>query len=133
MHFDDLDVEVRVQDGGNLAGQLGQQIDPDAHVRRPHDRNLGGAVGHHCVLLRLKARGSRNQRRPGLGGEPGMGHGGFGNGEIQDHVGSPEQALGLVTDNNAKRFEARLRAQVAADRLNPWVLFHWLAAKTWII
>ena len=113
--FDDLDIEILVQRSGDLFGQLHQQVDPKAHVARPHDHRVtrgrlqpgdlliahaGGA--NHMHTTRLRRQRSKFQRR-------------FGRGEVDHGLRLRKCFQRIVGHGHAQRGTAHGRAHVLTD------------------
>lgn len=72
--FDYLNVIIRIQGGGDLAGQNVQQIDPEAHVARPHDNRVPCSSPDPCQIVFGQTRGANHMHRPRLRRQFGKGH-----------------------------------------------------------
>ena len=87
MGLDHLYVEILVQSGGHLFGQLHQQVDPEAHVAGPHDGRVARGRFKLCDLIVRHAGGADDMGGTGLRCGMGQGDGCLGCREVNDSAG----------------------------------------------
>jgi ribosome-binding factor A len=115
MRLDDLDIEIGVERGGNLLGQLGQQVDAKRHIPGANNHSMarggvdGGKVGP------AEAGGADHMNGAGLRGEAGEFHGRGGGGEINDSLRLGKGFDRIIGDDHAKRRTTHRLAHIAPD------------------
>jgi hypothetical protein len=116
VHLDDLDVEGRIQHARDLLDQPEEQVHADAHVGRPDDRRPIGVAAELTRLLRSETGGADHVRAAPLGAQRGVGEGGLGRRELDDHLRGRDQRRRVVAGDRADRVEAGQQAEILADR-----------------
>ncbi len=112
----DLGVVVLPERPGDLGDDLEQDVDPDGHVGRLHDRDLAPRIDHRR-LLRLGQPGRPdNHRRPVVAGGVNPLQHALRDREVDHHVG---YILGRVGHRHTERPHTGELADVGPDRLVP--------------
>ncbi len=119
VRFDHLDIERLVERGGDLFGELHQQVHAKAHVAGADDRGVAGGGVKLGDILARQAGGADHVHGAGLGGERGQRHGGGRRGEVDHRLGLRHRVKRVVGDGHAKRGPAHRLADIAADPVVP--------------
>src|SRR5882724_12932634 len=102
VHFHDLHVPVRTEPAGDLFDETEQEINPEAHIGCPDDRNLPRRPPYRLGLVGREAGSANDHRLSQPGGEGGMGGSRCRSGEINHDVTIADYLLGVVADCNAE-------------------------------
>lgn len=115
MRFDDLDIPVGVQSGGDFLGQAGEKVDAKAHVASLNDHGvMGGGVEFGVVML-FQPGGADDMHGAGLGGEGGKFNRGTGGCEVDHGLRDREGFQRVVGDFDAEGGAADADADVLPD------------------
>ena len=115
MHFHDLDIPGGIECAGDLAHQLGQKIDPEAHIGGEDDGGLPAGLGQRLASVLIDARGTDDMSLGRGSGEPGMGKARLGRREIEHRIGCGEDLLGIVPERQSQGFEPGEQPQILAQ------------------
>ena len=112
VHLDDLDVVIQPQRRGDLPGQDRQQVEPEAHVARPHDRRVARGRGQHLQVAALQPRRAHHMRQPRLRRQLRMEPGVPRRGEVERRLRDREDLDRIVGHDHAERGPAHRRAEI---------------------
>jgi len=113
--FDDFDIPIGIEGGGDFLGQAGQQVDAKAHVAGLDDHGMMGGEIKFGMVLWFQPGGAYDMHGAGLGGEGGEFYGGCGGGEVDHGLRLREGLQRVVCDGDAEGGAARAQAYVLAD------------------
>ncbi|AEM42165.1 predicted signal transduction protein containing a membrane domain protein [Ketogulonicigenium vulgare WSH-001] len=115
MRLDDLDVEIGIQRGGDLLGQLDQQVHPKAGISGPHGDAMARGGEQLLDMRGFKAGGADDMHRAGLRGKFGEFHTGLGAGEIQHALRLCKGCDRIIADSDTNRLPAQHGADILSD------------------
>lgn len=115
MGLDDLDIPVRVEGGGNLAGQLGQQVDAKAHVAGADDDGVARGRPEPFKVSGLQPCRPDDMDRARLRGKRREFDAGVGRGEVDHRLRLREGVERVVRHRDAQRRAARRGPDVLPD------------------
>ncbi len=113
--LDDLDVPFVAQRLRDLAGDLRQQVDAQAHVAGAYDDGAAPGFGDRLQVVVRQAGCADHVHDARLRGLPGEGDGRCGRGEVDDRLRAAEGLVRIIGDRDAAFSTAQRGAQIAAD------------------
>jgi ribosome-binding factor A len=115
MRLDDLDIEIRIERGGDLLGQLGQKVDPERHIPGADDYRMAGGRVNSGKVGSAEASRADHMDGAGLRRESRKFDGRGRRGKINDSLRLGEGFDGIIGDDHAKRRAAHRLAHIAPD------------------
>src|SRR5271169_4395627 len=111
----DLDVPIGAETARGFFDDAEQHIDPEAHIRRPDDRDIARRLAHHIALLGREAGGADHHRLAEAGGERCMFGGGGGRGKFEHDIAVADQLVHRLADRDADSPDPGKLADVLVD------------------
>mmetsp|Transcript_28897 Transcript_28897/g.55104 ORF Transcript_28897/g.55104 Transcript_28897/m.55104 type:complete len:203 (-) Transcript_28897:18-626(-) len=119
MGLDHFDVEILVQRGGDLFGQLNQQVDAKAHVAGAHDGAMAAGRFQLRDLRLCHAGGPDDVGRAGLGRDLAQRKGRLRGGKIDDGLRLGHSLKHIIADQHAQGRAAHGHAYILTDPIVP--------------
>ena len=113
MRLDHLDVEILIQCGSHLFGDLHQQVHPEAHVARLNDRRVAAGMGQGLMVAVIHAGGADHMHTAGLCSQLGVRDGGVGRGEVDYCLRIDDRVNRIGVNHHAGCCPAHAVAQIA--------------------
>src|SRR5215472_18734337 len=98
----DFDVPIRAKPAGDLFDNSQQQVDAQAHIGRPYDRNFAPRLPHRGTFLGREARGTDYYRLSQSGDLCGVSGGRGGCREFNHDVAVADQLFGIIADRDTE-------------------------------
>ena len=118
MHLDQLDIPILAKARGNVADEMGEQVDAKRGVAGLKNGDIGGGIVDQVVMVRIEPGGADDD------GDPGSARGGQrrsergGRGKVDQHVrdGSQRRHVAIVAIDAAGQRHLRRFADDFGDR-----------------
>ena len=124
MGLDHFNVEILIQCGGNLAGELHQEIDAKAHIACANDGCMARCRCNFCQMGIVKAGCTNHMHTARLCRQLRMGNCGLGRGEIDHGLGFDNYVEWIIANRHTAWHAAHDLAQILADPVMPAALGH---------